>query len=80
MKPPNPLNNLVVRRQVASRRRQQREALGLDVRQVAAKLGISHETLVDWESAAYWPLPEVSERWRNVLRPGSRHARKDRHD
>lgn len=75
MKLPNPLNNLVVRRQVAARRRQQREALGFAVPQLAAKLGISHETLVDWEAAEYWPMPEVSERWRNALRPGSRARR-----
>jgi DNA-binding XRE family transcriptional regulator len=67
-----------VRRKVAARRQAARKELGLRPEQLAAKLDISRETLLDWEAGAYWPMSKVSERWRNALRPGSRSGRQAR--
>jgi ribosome-binding protein aMBF1 (putative translation factor) len=65
---PSPIDSVPVRRMVAARRKAQRETLGLTTVELAARIKVSHDTLEDWESAAYWPLPEVSARWRGALR------------
>lgn len=80
--PPNPIKSINIRLGVAARRRQLREQLGLTPQQLAARilvtpqLHVSAETLTDWENAAYWPMPDVSEKWRQALRNAQRRRRR----
>lgn len=78
----SPIKCLSTRREAAKNRREARQRRGWSLQELASRIrisppdappvNVSADTLADWEDAAYWPLPEVSERWREALRRGRR--------
>lgn len=58
----------IERIRMGRQRRWVRESRRVKLADLAKQLGVTEQSLHDWEAGHYWPLPEVVARWDAELR------------